>query len=331
MTDLRNAILATLAYYDVIDFPLTSFEIFRYLMNPGRVEKIRNGVGDISLRDVISGLDQLIGEGRLIEQHGKYFLSGDRLHTAAVRNEREVNAAYKWKKLLRRAWWLQAVPYVRGLWASGSLAMSSASEQSDFDFIVVAKAGRLYTCRLLLSLAAWLMGSLRRRRDTTASDKFCFNHYLTDASLRIANESLYTARIFTTIRPVLSEPGLLERFYLENLWLNKYVYTFRPGEEIIRQAIRLNGLLKLVARAAEVFLDLPCGIPIEYLVRWRQVRRIRRNPETFQSGGRVLWADGQLEFHPRSAERSILERYNQKILELGTFWNYQESDSGLFS
>ena len=34
MNSLEKSVLATIAYYDVLDYPLTGFEVFKYLINP---------------------------------------------------------------------------------------------------------------------------------------------------------------------------------------------------------------------------------------------------------------------------------------------------------
>lgn len=56
---LEKAIIATVAYYDVLDYPLTGFEIFKYLINPVRLISAENQyseiepIGKIALEDVL--------------------------------------------------------------------------------------------------------------------------------------------------------------------------------------------------------------------------------------------------------------------------------------
>ena len=147
--DLRNSILATLAYYDILDFPLTLFETNKYLISPSRLSK--NPVPEtISLGQVAGELENLINSRFIGAKNGFYFLPGrDALYE--LRIEREKIAAQKWKKFLRIAKWFQAVPYLRAIFASGSLAMNNTDHESDFDVLAVAKSGRLYTWRIFLT------------------------------------------------------------------------------------------------------------------------------------------------------------------------------------
>lgn len=329
MADLRNAVLATLAYYDVFDFPLTLIEVHHYLVNPARLEKNGEGVADISLLDVRTTLDALIGEQRAFERNGYYMLSRERSSIYEGRIAREKTSSHKWKKLLRIAWWFQAVPFLRAVFASGSLAIENADRQSDFDALVIVRFGRMYTCRMLLSLVASLFGARRKRYDRNAPDKFCFNHYLTDDHLRIEHESLFNAQTYVNLRPVLDRGGIYGEFYRENPWLNKFVYNFSPSLAYVRRCIKPSRTLTAVARAGEFILDSGIGDIVEGFFRWYQQRRIRGNAVTYAPGGRTIFSDTELEFHPHSAEREILDRYNATVREMGTFWNYSELDSGL--
>lgn len=329
MTNIRNAILATLAYYDVFDFPLTSLEIYKYLINPGRIENKTQGVGDIRLTDVLNELDNLQKTGRIIERNGYFFLSEDRVVNYDKRIDREKLSVQKWQKLMRVARWFPLVPYVRGIFVSGSLAINNSHSESDFDILVIAKTGRLYTCRIFLSFLTALFRVRRTKDDVTAPDKFCFNHYLTDANLFIPSESLYNAQTYVNLKPILARDGVWVKFFLDNLWLNKYVYHSQPQGEVRFRTVQPGELMRNTNALLEAFLNTPAGTLIEKALSNYQQRRIRLNPVTYSPGGRTIFTNEQLEFHPHSEERKILSNYNKLIENMGTFWNYQEVDSGL--
>ncbi len=328
MTNLRNALLATIAYYNVLDFPLTALEAYKFLVNPARLEHVHPSIGSITFADVVGTLDALVNSGQLIEQQGFYVLPG-REHLIAQRLEREKIASRKFKRLRRLAQWFQLVPYLRGMWVSGSLALGNATPESDYDVLAVTHAGRLYSCRMFLSLLASLLGARRTRHDEAAPDKFCFNHYITERSLHIPYQSLYTAQMYAGLKPLIMDPGVAERFYFENVWLNKFIYTFRPGAEFLRRHVRERPILRSCSRLTERVLDTLFGDALERILRKYQQRRIRLNPVTHEPGGRTVFSDDVLEFHPRSAEKRVLERYNDLVAALGTIWNYRELDSGL--
>lgn len=335
ITYLREAILATLAYYYVLDYPLTLMEVHKYLVNQNRLFNHIEPVGEITLYAIASKLDHLVEDGAVGQKNGFYFLPrrpagltrSDKLYD--IRIDREKISAQKWKRLLRIARWFQAVPFLMGVWVSGSMAIDNANNQSDLDVLVITAEKRLYLTRLFLSFVASLFGARRKRYDKTASNKFCFNHYLTENSLTIAHESIYNAETYAALRPIMGTRDLYYSFYRANSWINKYVYNFRPEYDAEIRVVSKIKFLKLLARFGEWILKGKLGGKLEQLAKWYQQRRIRLNPATHQSGGRILYTDQELEFHPRSFERVLIDRYNQMLQKLCGSLVLQEKDSGL--
>lgn len=327
MEHMRDSILATLVYYDILDFPLTLFEIKKYLINPARFKVLPQPVGEISLGDIQKELDSLIRGNRINQKNGFWFLKGrDILYEK--RMEKDKIAAIKWKKFLKISKWFAIIPYLRGIMAGGSMAYNNTTKDSDFDVLVIAKSGRLYTCRIFLSFIASLFGARRKRFDLIAPDKFCFNHYLTDDNLSISHESLYNAESYANLKPVLIKEALFKRFYGDNIWLNKYVYNFSPADNFVLRKIKPFFILTIFSKIKEFFLNSFLGGWLETLLKHFQQKRIKNNPATYESGGRVVFNDNELEFHPRSFEKTLLAKYNEGLKKLGIFAG-EEKDSGL--
>ena len=330
MTYIRNSILATLAYYDILDFPLTLLEVNRYLINPGRLMWISAGIGEIDPADLKKSLDRLVNSGLIGEKNGFYFLSG-RENLYDIRMERHKIADQKWKKFLRLARWLIWIPYIRGFLTCGSTALSNTTKDSDFDVFVISFPGRLYTCRFFLWLTSSLLGIRRKPSERIAPNKFCFNHYLTEADMFLKYQSLYTAQLYSNLKPVFINPNLYEKFYSSNLWINNYLYNFKPQKDFVRRTIKPFSIFIFIAKAGEAILNSSIGNTLELILKKYQQNRIRKNPLTIETGGRVIYTDMELEFHPHSAEKIIIEKYNKGILSLGMVPYIKETDSGLSS
>jgi len=283
---------------------------------------------DISLGQILEESDSLVAKGFLGFKNGFYFLSGrDALFD--LRIEREKISAQKWKKLLKIARWFQAVPYLRAILVSGSMSINNADKESDFDILSVARSGRLYTCRIFLCLVASVFRSRRTRFDLTAPDKFCFNHYITDGALNIKYESLYNAQTYIGLKPVISKDDVFNKFYEDNNWLTKYVVGPVATQDFVSRSISPSVVLSSIAKLAEILLDSFLGDKIEYWLKKYQQKRIRNNPATYESGGRVVFNDDELEFHPRSFEALAIDRYNKKLKKFGVALVAEEKDSGL--
>ena len=224
---------------------------------------------------------------------------------------------------------LALAPYLRGVFASGSLALGNTDEESDFDVLIIAQSGRLYTCRLFLWLITSVLGVRRKKHEKVAPDKFCFNHFITDRSLQIKHESLFNAQTYANLKPAMIERDLVERFYDANLWINNYLYNFKPKKKLVEKSVNPGRIFLSVAGFFEFILNSDLGDFFEDLVKKIQQNKIKTNPVTYESGGRIVFNDYELEFHPRSFEKFVLEKYNQNLNKLGVVTYIKEKDSGL--
>lgn len=327
-TYLRNSILATIIYYNIFDYPLTLVEIYKYLVNPGRLSKIEGGIGEIKLSDITDELDRLVESGVINEKNGFYFLSG-RSDLYELRIERDKTSARKWKKFLRMVKFLALAPYLRGVFASGSMAIDNTTEESDFDILVIIKSGRLYTCRFFLWVISSLLRIRRKKNQKIAPDKLCFNHYITDDNLYIKHESIFNAQTYINLKPVMIKSELFDKFYTENLWLNNYAYNFHPQKNFARRDVKPPSMFLILVKSFEFLLDSFPGNIVERVFKYFQQRRIRSDPIIHESGGRIVFTDQELEFHPHSFEKIVIEKYRANLKRFGIVPYIDEQDSGL--
>lgn len=295
---LRDEILATLAYYDVLDMPLTAEEVFRFLIK-------KDSRSFPSLSQVQDELQQMINDKRSMIRDGYYYLF-DREYLVPLRNEHERLAKRKWSRLGWTMRWMRAVPFVRAVFVSGSLSMNNTDELSDLDIVIVAKHGRIWLTRLLVSVLLSLLRMRRRGDQTVAPDKICPNHFITDESLHIPFQSLYTAQLYANLVPVIADQELVKNFQMQNEWVFKYLHHWNMVEEgmvtkrVFGFSTRLGDWLEAKAR--------------EY-----QKHRIERNATPLRPGGHLTYSDEALAFHAQSSASEILQKYenSQSKLAIG--------------
>ena len=328
MDRIRNSILATIVFYDILDFPLSDKEVFKYLINPSRFSITSKPTQEIKTSDVNKELANLAKLNFISSKDNLYFLK-NRNPIFFIREERIRIAKDKWNKFLKLAKWLQAAPYVRGFFVSGSLAMDNTDEESDFDVLFVIKPSRLYTARLFLLAIASVLKARRKKTDITAPDKLCFNHYISEDNLHIDHHSLFNAQFYAHLKPVFVSRELHDNFFAANSWINKYLYNFRPRKEFSQNHIRPNKFLLKISQILELILDSKIGDVFENWARRYQHKRIRNNPQRYNSQGRITANDDELEFHPNSFEKFLLNKYNETVKKLGIIMPFEEKDSGL--
>ncbi|MFA7169880.1 MAG: hypothetical protein WC178_03430 [Candidatus Paceibacterota bacterium] len=355
MTNLEKTILATVAYYDIFDYPLTGFELWRYLI---RGEDLSEDATETNLSSASSNksiptsynsyeaeagsphqifatagdMFKALHESeflrdRISHNFGFYFLSG-RNEIVEKRLWRKKLADQKWKKLKRVFKALTLVPFVRGIFLSGSLAMENSKNDSDVDIIVVAKHGRIWTVRTLMTMLTFFLGV--RRYGNKTKDRICLNHYITDESLRIPFESLYNAESYVhLINVYVEDEKVFRRFQEENSWLQKYIVNYKVAELRSARAISRSKILSLVSGVFEFMLAGICGNFLEEIFSRIESGRIRRDSLYTKAGGRITIDDTQLEFHPDSHEYFIIPEFNRRMEKLGFSDFANQRDSGL--
>lgn len=326
MNYLQKSILKTLAYWDIFDWPLTSFELWRYLVNPRRLglhAEDRYTLGEIRTALASKELSKYVAECS-----GFWYLADRDPTIVAQRIDRELLADQKWKLLLKRAKWLQMIPYVRLVIVSGSMAGGNVSPESDWDLLVVTAHHRIWTCRLFLTLFSDMLG-WRRKDERHTANKFCLNHYITERSLLIHLPSLYNAQVYAHLIPLVGDWTLYRSFQERNTWMRSYIAHYPMAFIPHAKSIKPSPILQAIRRAGERMLDGRIGDRLENLLGALQVRKIVANPKTRAPGGRVAYSDAALEFHPDSKEKLIVERLNARLKSLGFPELADEKDSGL--
>lgn len=301
---LGKNIVATVTYYDVMDFPLTPFEIWKHLLEHDR--DVNHLDHPVSLGEIWSMLhsDQFVG--RIAEKNGFYFLSG-REALVSARIQSEKLSVTKLKGMRRLARVLQYVPYVRMVGATGSLAMKHGSNGSDWDMLVVLRSGKIWMGRTILTGFLHLIG--KRRHGRKVSNRACLNYFITDDNLEITTKDLFSAHEYRFLIPLLSFP-LFQIFELKNRWIKSYKPNFfltqLPGLWLVREA-PFGTWTRAVLETALDALDLE-----GWLGSW-QKEKIALNPKTHLEGSLIEVSDRSLIFLPCPRGPQVFQKFKERL------------------
>jgi len=203
LLNTRNNILATLAYFDMWDYPLTYGEIFLFLENKyGR-------------HDFTEALDQLIVNKLVFHFDRFYSLKNDYM-IAVRRNKGNKKASGLINKAKEVGAFLIRFPYVRGIGISGSLSKNFADDNSDIDFFIITERNRLWLARTFMHMFKKLTFLVGKQHN------YCMNYYIDEAQLQIVEKNIYTAIEVATIIP-LEGDLTFESFYKSNAWTSGFL------------------------------------------------------------------------------------------------------------
>lgn len=307
---LKKNIIATITYYDVFDFPLTSFEVWKHLIalpteddtkKTWRLDQIINELETDEIKEYVSNED------------GFFMLYG-REHLVDSRKKRELISTKKIQKLKKYAKFLKAVPFVVMIALTGNLSYKNGSKDSDLDVLIVCKHGHLWTGRFLMTVITHLFG-IRMHGDKHA-DRVCLNYYITDASLEVPTKDLFAAHEYSFIIPIYGF-SVFEKFTLANVWIKNYKPHYQT--KVLKSDLceEDSSKAQFVRNTFESIFSFEF---IENYMRKVQQKKIKSNPKTSYMGALIEANDDCLVFLPKPHGPKVFEEYKKRLASLELPW-----------
>jgi cytidyltransferase-like protein len=213
---LADQVLATVAYCEVFEYPLSSTEIWWRLLS----HKV------VSQQTVNQTLKRLIDQKQLfVEPSTQWYSLESTPEYARLRKQRwdfSMTKAQQLRQLVGLSRWC---PWIRGVAITGSLAMHNLVQpEDDIDLMLVVAERRLWLLRPVVVLMSWLLGR-GRSATQTGKDNWCFNLWLTESTLAVpeAKRDMYTAYEIIQARWILNKNKIKEKFYQENEWIGQFL------------------------------------------------------------------------------------------------------------
>lgn len=195
---------------------------------------------------------------------------------------------------------LSLIPFVRMIALTGSLARGEAEANSDIDFFVVTKPGRIWTSRFLIVFLLKPLGQYRTEQNQAG--KICPNRYQTEDSLEILPHNLYHAKEYSQIVPLFEIDDVYQEFQKANQWTRRKIKNQNLKLKTTSKNLKLknNFLLGLLRKAGERFLNGRLGDFLEEKLKTHQKKRILWDRRTYQERARIIISDHILCFHPEA-------------------------------
>lgn len=279
---LISAVMQTVAYADVFDYPLSLAEIHRYL------------IGVATTRDELLAATRSarLVPKTLYKQDVLYSLPG-REALFAIRQRRMAAAARLWPLAIRYGKRISRLPFVRMVSVTGALAVDNVEPSADLDYMIITEPGRLWLCRaavILLVRWAALQGT-----------RICPNYFLSLNALAFKDRNLYTAHEIVQMVPI-SGLGVYNKIRQLNAWTADYLPNAHQPHKypIDGDPMEPGGRLRY---QVEALLRLPPGAWFE---RWEMRRKIRRFARWQDRNGEADfcadWCKGHFDGH---AQRTL--------------------------
>jgi predicted nucleotidyltransferase len=293
LSEIKENILATLAYFDLFNYPLTRAEVYLFLKKKYNHEYFDNA------------LQCLLNNGVIYQFDSFYTLKNDH-YLVVRRNEGNKKAAELIKIAGKVGNILARFPYVRGIAISGSLSKNFADDHSDIDLFIITTKNRLWIARTIMHCFKKLTFLVRKEH------YFCMNYYVDELQLEIPEKNIFTATEIGTLIPLQGDI-VFEKFYAANSWTR----NFLPNKNM-RVASAKPVKTPLLKMLLEWLLNNRIGNALDNLLmrittnRW--IRKTTR--KKLNSHGMVLGLATGKHFakpDPGNFQRKLLGSYENKL------------------
>lgn len=320
LNNTEKKIITTIFYYDEMDYPMTAFEIWKYLtlINNQNVNG-EEEISRLSLSETIKTLESMEIEKYIENFKGFYFLKG-RKSLVEIRIRSNKISLLKLKKLRRIVWLLRFIPYVRMIAATGRLGMKNAKKESDLDLFVVLKKGKIWTGRTLVTIFLHIIG--KRRYGKKIKGRICLNYFVTDESLEIETKerdhgfNLFSSSEYYFMMPLFGFKKF-RKFQMKNSWISDFKPNYSLSEVRNVKMINDTYFSKTFRKIGEFFLSFEF---IENFLRKIEREKIAKNPKTHNFGSVIEAKDESLVFLPEPQGTEIYKRCKEKLISLGAYF-----------
>lgn len=302
---LEKSVIRALLYFDLFQYPITLDEVCRFMDAPVSTQL-----------DVAIVLDDLEQKG-LVHRYLHFYSLEKSRKLVARRMKGNRKAAEMTALAHRRGKLLGNFPFVRGVMASGSFSKGYMDENSDLDFFVITKTGRLWIARMLIVL-------FKRIVYRNSHKYFCCNYFIDEAHLTIEEKNLFTATELATLLPLYGARQY-ELLISQNGWISEFLPNFRSCTPSCVDSSREGILKKIVekilrGRLAD-FVDSLCMKLT--LRRWKRLYTRMFSSSDFDLAFKTRTYVSKN--HPRHFQRNVLSRYEEKVREFERSTNEEES------
>jgi len=290
---IYQAILKTLAYGDIFDYPLTPRQLYRFLISDKSVS--------FSLFNKV--LSRMKANDKRISTNKKMFCFLGREEIIKKRKKRERWSKGKLKIARGVVGWLKIIPWVKMVGVSGALAMENADKNDDIDLLIITAKDRLWLTRLLVVFLVELVAKRRRPKDTDVTDKICLNMFLDEDHLALPKKErdLFTAHEVCQLKLLWEKDGCYQRFLKANLWVKKYLANSLDIKKLRDEDIKGEKKNFLISQFLNFLEVIAYKIQIAYM-------RSRRTSEIVEPY--------RIRFHPQDCRGWVIEEYKKRLEEL---------------
>lgn len=290
----EQAIISTLAYFDIFKIPLNKGEISEYLLfknlNEREIDKILKQIHNLKV------------------ENGYYSLG---LEKNEYEDKFKRSKEY-WKRVDRYRFIFSICPYIKLVCVCNSLCINDTDENSDIDLLIITERNRIFLARLFITILTSFFGV--RRHGRKIKQRFCLSFFVSESNLdfkKIAIKpfDIYLAYWIKTLQPIAGDYKIYEelidknKHFLKNYFSNKVILK--------RKYYKKRNLFEnFIKKTLETLFSMQI---INKKIRSMQLKRAGEKMINLSDKSGTIINDEMLKFHDNDMREKIRLQWKEKL------------------
>ncbi|MFH0891349.1 MAG: hypothetical protein V1867_01050 [Candidatus Falkowbacteria bacterium] len=297
---INEAIIRTIAFFDMFDYPLTAFEIWQYCDTASAFEEITAVLKKEDLKGILE------------EQGGFYFFSG-RKRSVETRARRYNYAKEKLKRAILVARIFKFIPWINLIALSNVIGADNLKDESDIDLFIVTEPKRIWITRFFC--AGFLKLLDLRPKENKTKNKICLNFYVAAGSLDLKSltlnggKDIYFVHWLAGLIPVFDKHGTYGALIEKNGWVLEYLPNWSYPKRPLSRQTAGEGPSGFYRDVVDMFVG---GLEKD-LKAWQ----LRKLPTALKKGmnkdTRVTINDQVLKLHSKDRREEYRRRWQERL------------------
>lgn len=288
----ETAIARSVLYASLFDYPLTLGQLRQTL-----IECV------LTASEIVAAYEGSPRLRAVVEYQRGFFFPAGRADLCDERLRREARSRGFLQKHRRLLALICAMPYVRMVALSGSIAHLNLESGGDLDLFIVTRGRRVWS----VTVAVLVIAKLMRQRRTV-----CANFVIADSRLALEQQDLFTASQIIHLKPLLGDE-VHRLFVAANPFVSRFYPNFDPDP--IAPFFRRPAISERTRNVVETLLT-PVSALLEILCRWAYRRYLTRRSRSWRSPEQVRLLPDCLKLHTGSHRQAILDRFDRALRPL---------------
>lgn len=308
---IEEAIVRAIAFFDLFDYPLTSWQVWKYICVKCGFEDVLDALNNLRGSTPGVGVEPLI-----YKKQGFYFLSG-REEIIKTRSRRYNYSVAKIKRAILVSKIFKFIPWIQMIAVGNTIGELNLKEESDIDLFIITEPGRIWITRFFTIIITKFLGL--RPKQNKNRDKICLSFFIDSDHLNLErfmlqdseNLDQYFIYWLASIFPVYEKDKIYGKLIKENTW----IYNDLPNWNQSGLSAQYDAGKSFSWFYHDVFDMLLGGL--EDNAKKVQLKIMpERLKSVMNTGTTVVINDHVLKLHANDRREEYREKYKSKLIEI---------------